>query len=152
LDETGLAEAIRWYMQGLAERSGLKIQLDIPGDFGRLPEDMEVAIFRIVQECLTNIHRHSGATTAIIRLSHNLSNLSLEIQDDGTGMPKEKLAAIRSQRSGVGITGMRERVRHLGGNLDIQSNSNGTIISVSLPLMIGSVADAGIPDKARSAE
>jgi PAS domain S-box-containing protein len=152
LDETGLSEAIRWYIQGLAERSGLKIQLDIPGDFGRLPEDTEVALFRIVQECLTNIHRHSGGTAAIIRLSHNISNVSLEIQDDGTGMPKEKLVAIRTQRAGVGITGMRERVRHLGGNLDIQSNSNGTKISVTLPLTTTSVADAGIADKARAAE
>jgi two-component system NarL family sensor kinase len=152
LDETGLSEAIRWYTHGLAERSGLKIQLDIPGDFGRLPDDLEVAIFRIVQECLTNIHRHSGGKRATIRLSHNVSTVWLTIQDDGTGMPKEKLAAIRTQRAGVGITGMRERVRHLGGNLDIQSNSDGTKISVTLPLIITSVADAEIADKARAAE
>ena len=77
----------------------------------------EVAIFRIIQECLTNIHRHSGAKTATIRLAHLGSIVSLQIQDDGTGIAKETLAAIRTERSGVGMSGMRERVRHLGGNL-----------------------------------
>ena len=134
LDETGLSDAIQWYMQGLAERSGLKIELDIPKNFGRLPEDMEVAIFRIMQECLTNIHRHSGSKTAAIRLSRNAGNVYMEIQDDGTGMSAEKLAALRTQHSGVGITGMRERVRHLKGAMDIQSNPKGTKISVTFPV------------------
>ena len=134
LDESGLSEPIRWFMAGLSERSGLKIDLDISKDFGRLPGDVEVAIFRIVQECLTNIHRHSNAKTAMIRLRRDISTVSLHVQDDGSGIPKETLAAIRNQRSGVGITGMRERVRHLGGNLDIQSSSNGTKVSVTLPL------------------
>ena len=151
LDETGLSEAIRWYIKGLSERSDLRIDLDIPNDFGRLPDDVEVAIFRIVQECLTNIHRHSGGKAATIRLSRNISNVSLQIQDDGTGMPKETLVAIRTQHSGVGITGIRERVRHLGGNLDIQSNSNGTKISVTLPVMTSSSANAGIAAKASAA-
>jgi signal transduction histidine kinase len=141
LEETGLSQAIRWYMKGLAERSGLKIDLDIPNDFGRLPHDMEVAIFRIVQECLTNIHRHSGGQTANIRLSHNMSKVSLEIEDDGLGMPKETLTTIRTQRSGVGITGMRERVRHLGGELHIQSSSKGTKISVTLPIVATSAPE-----------
>ena len=134
LDERGLSQAIRWYMKGLADRSGLIIKLDISDDFGRLQDDIEVAIFRIVQEALTNIHRHSGGKSATIRLAHNSSAISLEIQDDGKGIPPEILAAIRSQRSGVGITGMRERVRHLGGDLDIQSDFNGTKVSVTLPL------------------
>jgi PAS domain S-box-containing protein len=134
LDESGLSEPIRWFMAGLSERSGLKIDLDIPKDFGRLPGDVEVAIFRIVQECLTNIHRHSSAKSAIIRLRRDLSTVSLQVQDDGSGIPQETLAAIRKHRSGVGITGMRERVRHLGGTLDIQSSSNGTKVSVTLPL------------------
>jgi two-component system NarL family sensor kinase len=135
-------------MKGLSERSDLKIDLDIPNDFGRLADDLEVAIFRIVQECLTNIHRHSGGRTATIRLSRNISTVSLEVQDDGMGMPTETLAAIRTQRSGVGITGMRERVRHLGGHLDIQSNSNGTKISVTFPLMMSSFTNVGIANKA----
>jgi signal transduction histidine kinase len=150
LDETGLSEAIRWYIKGLMERSGLKIDLDIPGDFGRLPDDLEVAIFRIVQECITNIHRHSGSKTAAIRLSRNSENVFLEVQDSGTGIPGEKLASIRTHRSGVGITGMRERVRHLRGNLDIQSNSTGTKISVTLPVMTNSSAGTEA-SKARAA-
>ena len=152
LDETGLSEAIRWYMKGLVERSGLKIQLDIPVNFGRLPGDLEVAIFRIVQECLTNIHRHSGSDAATIRLSRNFENIFLEIQDNGTGMSAEKLAAIRTQRSGVGITGMRERVRHLSGNFDIQSNAGGTIISVKFPVSTTAATRTDIENKARAVE
>jgi PAS domain S-box-containing protein len=134
LDETGLADAIRWYMKGLEERSGLKIELCMPKDFERLPDDMELAIFRIVQECLTNIHRHSGSKTATINVSRDAENVFLEIQDEGTGIPDEKLTAIRTQRSGVGFTGMRERVRHLRGILNIQSSSNGTKISATFPV------------------
>jgi PAS domain S-box-containing protein len=152
LDENGLPEAIRWYIKGLENRSGFKINLDIPKNFGRLPDDVEVAIFRIVQECLTNIHRHSGAKKATIRIAHNVAEVSLEIQDDGVGIAKDVLAAIRTQRSGVGMTGMRERIRHLGGNLDIQSDSSGTKISVTFPLIANLAADSGIADKARAAE
>src|SRR5437763_147727 len=111
LDESGLREAIHWYMRGLMERSGLHIELNISEDFGRLPAPMELAVFRIVQECLTNIHRHSDSKTAAIRLSRTKERVSLEVQDEGQGIPPEKLAAIQGQRSGVGITGMRERVR-----------------------------------------
>ena len=121
-------------IEGLTERSGLKIEFIIAKDFGRLPDDMEVTLFRIVQECLTNIHRHSGSDTATIRLLNNGSDVSLEIQDDGDGIPAEKLARIQTQRSGVGIAGMRERVLHLNGVLNIQSNSDGTTVSVRLPI------------------
>lgn len=133
LDENGLSGAIQWYIQGLAERSGLKIELSMPKDFGRLPDDMEVAVFRIVQECLTNIHRHSGSKSATIRLSNDTHNASLEVQDEGMGMSAEKLVAIQGQHSGVGITGMRERVRHLNGTMNIHSNSKGTKVSVTIP-------------------
>ena len=134
LDENGLPEAIRWYLQGLMERSGLSVDLDIADDFGRLPSEMELALFRIVQECLTNIHRHSGSKTAIIRLSRTAESATLEIQDQGEGIPAEKLDGIRVHRSGVGITGMRERVRHFHGAMQICSNASGTKISVALPL------------------
>jgi PAS domain S-box-containing protein len=133
LDESGLPGAIRWYMDGLAERSGLDIDLDIPDAFGRLPEDIELAVFRIVQESLTNIHRHSGSKTARIRLSRDACSVGLEIQDHGKGISGEKLAAIKAQRTGVGITGIRERVRHFNGLMDIQSNGTGATISVTLP-------------------
>ena len=134
LTENGLLYAIRWYVRGLAERSGLNIELGIADDFGRLPDDMELTIFRIVQECLTNIHRHSGGKTATIRLSRNTENVFLEIHDDGKGILDETLVAIRTQRSGVGTTGMRERVGHFKGVMDIQSNDTGTTVSATFPV------------------
>jgi len=134
LDENGLCQAIQWYMRGLMERSGLEIELDISEDFGRLPADLELAVFRIVQESLTNIHRHSGSKTAVIRLTRGAECVRLEIQDHGKGISAEKLAAIKAQRTGVGITGMRERIRHFKGEMDIQSNGTGATILVTLPL------------------
>jgi PAS domain S-box-containing protein len=136
LDESGLSQAIQWYMQGLMERSGLQVELSIPEDFGRLPADLELAVFRIVQESLTNIHRHSRSKIAMIRLSRTSESISLEIQDHGKGIPAEQLAAIKAQRTGVGITGMRERVRHFNGEMDIHSNGNGATISVVLPVPV----------------
>jgi signal transduction histidine kinase len=134
LDENGLSQAIHWYMQGLKERSDLDIELIIPESFGRLPADLELTIFRIVQEGLTNIHRHSGSKTATIRLSRSADNVLLKIEDHGKGISPEKLVALRAQRTGVGITGMRERVRHLKGVMDIQSNGTGATISVTFPV------------------
>jgi PAS domain S-box-containing protein len=134
LDENGLSQAIHWYMQGLKERSDLDIELSVPENFGRLPADLELTIFRIVQEGLTNIHRHSGSKTATIRLSRSADSVLLRIEDHGKGISPEKLAAIRAQRTGVGITGMRERVRHLKGVMDIQSNGTGATISVTFPV------------------
>jgi len=134
LDENGLSQAIHWYMQGLKERSDLDIELSIPENFGRLPADLELTIFRIVQEGLTNIHRHSGSKTATISLSRSADSVLLRIEDHGNGISPEKLVAIRAQRTGVGITGMRERVRHLKGVMDIQSNGTGATISVTFPV------------------
>jgi signal transduction histidine kinase len=144
LDETGLADAISLYIKGLEDRSGLKIKLCIPKDFERLPDDIELAIFRIVQECLTNIHRHSGSKTAAIQVSRDAENVFLEIQDEGTGIPDEKLSAIRTQRAGVGFSGMRERVRHLRGILNIQSSSNGTKISATFPVSTTTISASDI--------
>jgi len=134
LDENGLSEAIPWYIQGLTERSGLKIELEISQNLSRLPREMELAIFRIIQECLTNIHRHSGSERARIRIGRNQDSVKLEIEDEGKGIPKEKLAGIQAHRSGVGFTGMRERIRHFRGELKIQSSSEGTTILVTLPV------------------
>jgi len=136
LEENGLSGAIRWFIEGLTERSDLKIEFIISKDFGRLPADMEVALFRIVQECLTNIHRHSGSKTATIRISNDAKDVSLEIQDDGKGIPTEKLAGIQTQGSGVGIAGMRERVRSLKGVMNVQSNSKGTKVSITIPNIV----------------
>jgi signal transduction histidine kinase len=105
LDESGLASALNWYVQGLKERSGLDVDLRIPEKFDRLPADMELVIFRIVQESLTNVHRHSGSKSASIRVAREADKISVEVRDQGRGMPPEKLAEIQSQGSGVGISG-----------------------------------------------
>jgi PAS domain S-box-containing protein len=134
LDENGLSSALQWYVQGLVERSTLDIQLDIPEDFGRLPRDLELVIFRLVQESLTNIHRHSGSKTATIRVARKAEAITLDVQDRGSGMPAEKLAGIQAGRSGVGIRGMRERVRQFEGVMNIESDESGTRISVVIPV------------------
>jgi PAS domain S-box-containing protein len=134
LDESGLSHAIQWYIQGFKERSGLDVELIVSDDFGRLPADVELSIFRIVQESLTNIHRHSGSKAGKIRLSRDTDGISLQIQDYGKGLSAERLAAIKANRAGIGLTGMRERVRHFNGQMDIQSNGTGTTISVGLPV------------------
>jgi PAS domain S-box-containing protein len=134
LDESGLSEALRWYIPGLKERSGLDIELAIPKDFGRLSHEMELVIFRVVQECLTNVHRHSGSKVAVIRIARDAQRVSLEVQDEGQGISPEKLAEIQSQRAGVGLRGMRERVLQLGGELRIESEGRGTKISVTFPV------------------
>ncbi|HTC65843.1 MAG TPA: PAS domain S-box protein [Candidatus Acidoferrum sp.] len=123
LDESGLSSAIRWYVDGLAERSGLMIELNIPDDLERLAPEVELAIFRLVQECLTNIHRHSGSKTAVIRIAREADNIYAEVQDHGKGISQERLAV------GVGIRGMRERVRQSHGELTVDSNALGTKIT-----------------------
>jgi PAS domain S-box-containing protein len=134
LDEIGLSEALRWYVDGLAGRSGLEIQLNISEGFGRLSRELELVMFRLVQECLTNIHRHSGSKTANIRMLRDDKQLFLEIEDSGTGIAAEKLAHLQSQASGVGIRGMNERVHQFGGQMNIHSNSQGTKISFVFPV------------------
>jgi signal transduction histidine kinase len=133
LDESGLGNALSWYVRGLKERSGLDTTLSISDDFGRLSHDMELAVFRIVQECLTNVHRHAESIRATVRISRDDKQVYLEVQDKGKGMPPDKLRQIQSHGSGVGIRGMRERVRQLNGHLDITSDSGGTMVSVTLP-------------------
>jgi PAS domain S-box-containing protein len=134
LDETGISSALSWYVQGLAERSRLEIDLQVPKNFGRLPSEMELVIFRLVQECLTNIHRHSGSKSALIRIERQENTIHVRVEDQGRGMSPERLAAIQSQGTGVGIRGMRERVRHFRGNLIIESNGSGTKVYATLPL------------------
>ena len=133
LEESGLSSALDWYVQGLKERGGLDVDVRIPKRFERLPADMELVIFRIVQESLTNVHRHSGSKSASIRVAREADKIVVEIQDQGRGMPPEKLAQIQSQGSGVGISGMRERLRHFGGELIVESNGTGTKIVATLP-------------------
>ncbi|HTS06218.1 MAG TPA: ATP-binding protein, partial [Candidatus Eisenbacteria bacterium] len=133
LDENGIAPALRWYIDGLAQRTLLKMELHIPDKFERLPRETELAIFRIVQESLTNVLRHSGSDAAIIRITREPDEVAVEIEDHGKGIPAEKLAAMNEGGSGVGTRGMRDRVRHLGGAMQINSTPSGTIVSFNLP-------------------
>jgi len=129
LDIAGLVSALRWYVDGFSERSKIKVDLDIPSDFGRLPDDVEIAIFRIVQECLTNIHRHSGSATAAIAVYRENDFLTVQVRDEGKGIPKEKQRdLLESGRAGIGFGGMRERLRQLDGSLEIQSEGRGTTV------------------------
>ena len=135
LDEVGLASGLRSYLDGFIERSKIRVDLELPDDLGRLPQDLETAIFRIVQECLTNIHRHSGSQVARIRLDRSDSQVSLEVEDTGKGIPPEKREAMDSGgMPGVGIRGMRERLRHLDGTLEIKSDGRGTVVLARLPV------------------
>ena len=134
LDENGLYSAISWFLQGLLERSGMEVQLDISKEFGRLPRDMELVIFRLVQECLTNIHRHSESEIASIRIARESNQIALDIRDQGKGMSPARLAEIQSGRSGVGIGGMRERLRQFEGTMNIKSDSSGTHVFATIPL------------------
>jgi PAS domain S-box-containing protein len=135
LDEFGLSSALGLYLEGLQQRSGLSIELDIPADFGRLAPEVELAIFRLVQECLTNIHRHSGSKTAVIRIIREPDKIYAEVQDQGKGMSPERFAEVQSQGAGVGvgIRGMRERVRQAHGKLTVDSNALGTTITAIFP-------------------
>jgi signal transduction histidine kinase len=142
LDEAGFASAARWFVEGFATRSGIQVQCDIPEKFERPGRDRELVLFRILQESLTNVHRHSEATTATVRLARHNGMVQLEIADNGKGIPEERLRHLNTSadKAGVGITGMRERVRELGGTLEIRSLSRGTSVSAVLPL---SQSDAG---------
>src|SRR5258708_28140363 len=143
LDEAGLASALHWYVEGFAERSKIKVDLEIPADFKRLERESETAIFRTVQECLTNIHRHSDSPTARIRVIVSDGHVCVEVEDRGRGIPAEKQFEMASTGTpGVGIRGMRERLRQLGRSLDIHSHGTGTLIMARLPLAVTSSAPA----------
>jgi len=135
LDEGGLSPALGWYVKGVADRSGLDIRLGIADELGRLPRDMELVVFRLVQECLPNIHRHSGSKSASIQLARRDETLFLEVQDEGKGITPERVAEIQSRGSGLGIRGMRERVRQYAGELNIDSGTAGTRILVTIPIL-----------------
>lgn len=135
LEEFGLISALQWYTQGFEKRSGIHTQLDLPDDLGRMPQEIELAMFRVVQESLTNVHRHSGSPSARIRISRHNEEVKLEVADHGRGMPANLgRPGNHTPRSGVGISGMRERVKELGGRLNISSGNKGTSVTVVIPL------------------
>ncbi len=133
LDEVGLPSALQWYADGFSQRSNIQTTLDIPEKFDRLSPDMEIAIFRAVQECLTNIHRHSGSPTCSIKIGQDADRLRIEVKDAGRGIPESKQASLSSS-GGVGLRGMQERIRQLGGTFEIESSPRGTLIIATLPI------------------
>src|SRR5215470_5786172 len=132
LDEVGLSSALRWYIEGLRQRSGLDIRMQIPERLERLPREMELVIFRLVQECLTNVHRHSASKVAYIRLHATGDKIFVEVEDKGTGMSPQRLREVQSEGAGIGLRGMRERVRQFNGDLVIESNRGGTKVLANL--------------------
>lgn len=131
LEEAGLASALLCYVDGFSKRSKIDVKLEIAPELGRFPSDMEISIFRVIQECLTNIHRHSGSLTARIRIGRNETSVSIDVEDDGKGVSVQKVSAIGA---GVGLPGMRERLRRLGGNLQIHSSESGTTLRAVIPV------------------
>lgn len=135
LDEAGFCSAARWFVTGFTKRSGIQVQCEVPEHSERLSEAVELALFRVLQESLTNIHRHSGASSANVRFVRNGTGIELQISDNGRGLSSEQLQRLSQSDggAGVGIAGMRERIRGLGGQLAIQSNGKGTTVAVNLP-------------------
>lgn len=134
LDEAGLASALQWYVEEFGHRSGIQVVLNCPASLERLAPDVETAIFRIVQECLGNVHRHSGSPRATIEVQVKDGVASLTVTDEGKGIPLSKQQEIESNaRGGVGIRGIRERVAQFGGSMQIQSTQKGTTVSVLVP-------------------
>ena len=143
LDEVGLQSALEWYIEGFSDRSKIDVALELPDDFGRLPRNIEITLFRVVQECLTNIHRHSGSSTAAIRVARSQNEVRLEVRDAGKGIPAEMQTTVASgQLSGVGLRGMRERLHQMGGQLEVQSNGSGALVVATLPIEIISAKEA----------
>jgi signal transduction histidine kinase len=130
LDEMGVPSAIQWYAERFAKRGNIHVTLEISNDFGRLSREREIAVFRFVQEALANVHQHSGSATAAIRISKSPDRVCVQVSDLGRGMSMESPNA----RSGVGINGMRERLRQLGGALSVHSTSCGTLVTADLPI------------------
>jgi signal transduction histidine kinase len=149
LDEAGFSSAAKWYLDGFAQRSGIAVKMDLPDDVDRLPKAIELALFRVLQESLTNIHRHSGSSRAEVVFKLSPDRVILEVRDFGKGIPQDLLKNFQAKGTnfGVGLAGMRERLRELGGQLDIQSRASGTLVSVTMPLPpVGKTAHATAAD------
>src|SRR5207302_2372293 len=137
LDEVGFACAAEWYVECFAKRSGIDVRAEIPSSKGRrLPRDVEIALFRVLQESLTNVHRHSGASEASVHFQHNADAVILEIRDFGKGISPEHLRLLHGPTagSGVGFAGMRERMHELNGTLQVKSDAFGTSMRATVPL------------------
>jgi PAS domain S-box-containing protein len=136
LDEAGFASAARWYIDGFAQRSAFQVEVDFPATLDRMDQDVETALFRVLQEALTNVHRHSGGSAVRIELKVDDHRVRMQVTDNGTGVPPERLSILQEDGAapGVGLAGMRQRMRELGGSLEIAPALPGTSITVTIPL------------------
>jgi signal transduction histidine kinase len=134
LEELGLKSAVRWYVQGFGERSGIQVHMEIPENLPRLGNEVELVLFRVLQESLTNVHRHSGSKVATVRVGSDAQQAWLEVGDRGKGISQDNRKAFHP---GVGISGMQERVRELAGVLDFISDAQGTRVKAVIPLGAG---------------
>ncbi|MFZ0319892.1 MAG: sensor histidine kinase [Candidatus Sulfotelmatobacter sp.] len=136
LDEVGFACAAEWFIEGFAKRSGVNVKADIDNSRARLPRSIEITLFRVLQESLTNVHRHSGAFDASVHFQHEAEAVVLEVRDFGKGITEERLKLLSgmSAEVGVGLAGMRERLYELGGTLEIESDGQGTTMRATVPL------------------
>jgi len=143
MDAAGLPSAAQWFVEGFSQRSGIKVSLSVSPDLDRLPDLIEVTLFRVLQEALTNVHRHSGSSTAEIRILRADERVILEVIDNGCGINPDLLARFRQMGNGmgVGLTSMCERVRDLGGNLQIDSHRSGTTVRITIPVTPDSVTE-----------
>jgi signal transduction histidine kinase len=136
LDEIGFACAAEWFIDGFGKRSGISVSLDLATDVTRMPMNIEIALFRVLQESLTNVHRHSGASRAHVSFRRPPDSAILEVRDFGRGIPADRLVRLRetSAETGVGLAGMRERLNELNGHLEIESDGQGTVLRAVVPL------------------
>jgi two-component system NarL family sensor kinase len=137
LDEAGFASAAQWYITGFSRRSGMKVRIDFSPEVTRMPETIEIALFRVLQESLTNAHRHSGTSEVEVRFRQDKQTAILEVRDFGRGMPKEWLSRLGppAQDSGVGLAGMRERLNELRGGLALEAADPGVRLRVVIPVV-----------------
>ena len=138
LDEAGLASAIRWYVEGFVERSDIEANLNLPSVLPRLRSNMELALFRVLQESLTNVHRHSSCSSVEITIEVNAAEVLLKVKDNGRGIAPDRLRSLREGGAevGIGLAGMRERVRDLGGHLELDCDGSGTTVTAVMPILL----------------
>jgi len=142
LDEAGFVSAAKWYVEGFGRRSGIATHLELPARLSRLPRRAETALFRILQEALTNVHRHSGSSAVEVRVIADVSNVVLTVKDFGRGLSRDTLDRFwKSGSVGVGLAGIRERLKELGGFLDIESNLDGTLLKATIPVSLSESSD-----------
>jgi len=146
MDAAGLASAVQWFVEGFGQRSGIAVKLEVDRSLPRLADAVELTLFRVMQEALTNVHRHAGSATAEILIRQTGEQIILEVKDHGSGIKPSVLARAREAGAGpgIGLTGMFERVRDLGGVLQIDSDSSGTCVRATVPVMSGATNETRV--------